>query len=35
MLLDRINGSIDMNQPVSTIVEPKLNLRGSVKTLRR
>ncbi|HIR50345.1 MAG TPA: LacI family DNA-binding transcriptional regulator [Candidatus Avoscillospira avicola] len=35
MLLDRINGSIDMNQPVSTIVEPKLNLRSSVKTLRR
>lgn len=33
MLLDRINGSIDDSQPVATIVEPKLNVRGSVRRI--
>ncbi len=33
MLLDRINGNIDDSQPVSNTVEPKLNIRGSVRRI--
>lgn len=33
ILLDRINGRIDSNHPVLTIVEPKLNIRNSVREI--